>query len=97
MKLNTSAVTPSWARCAGSRRSRSVPSAAVNSFSYRTATGAPTSSRSCSVSSSGSCALRLSSSAGAPHHSGWRAAISIGNIPLKIALRENGVAVGRML
>jgi len=41
--------------------------------------------------------LRLSSSDGCPHHAGCRAAISIGNIPEKMALRANGVAVGRML
>src|SRR2546430_403709 len=41
MKLKTNAVTPGCARCAGRRRSRSAPSAAVNSFSYRTGTGEP--------------------------------------------------------
>src|SRR5881392_2160163 len=49
------------------------------------------------VGSSASCALRLSSSEAWPHQSGCRAAISIGNSPEKIALRANGVAVGRML
>src|SRR5436309_2513094 len=60
-KLNTSAVTPSWARWAGSRRSKS-PSPELNTFSYRTGTGRCMSSWTCSVRSSASCALRLSSS-----------------------------------
>ena len=96
MKLKTSAVTPFCDRYPGTRRTSASPSDAVASFSYRTGTESPTSSLSCSPSSSASWALRLSSSL-SPHQSGCRSLISTGNRPLKMELRENGVAVGRML